>query len=85
VNVADVAEAGTTTEAGTVSIVLLLDNVTVRPEAGAAELVVTVHVLVEPDASDVGLQVRVLTVARGARLRLAVFETLFRVAVTTAV
>lgn len=86
VKVADVAEAATKTEAGTVSIVLLLDKATVSPAAGAAALVVTVQVLVAPEASDVGVHVRALTVAAtGVRFKEAVLEVLFNVAVTVAV
>lgn len=48
VNVAVVAPAGTVTEAGTASSVLLLDSVTVEPPPGAAGLIVTVQVDVPP-------------------------------------
>jgi hypothetical protein len=85
VKVPVVAEAATVMLAGTVTLLLLLASVTVAPPEDAALLNVTVQVLVPAPVIDAGLQVRVLTVARGAKLKLAVLETLFSVAVTTAV
>jgi glycine cleavage system regulatory protein len=87
VKVAVVAEAATVTLAGTVTLLLLLARATVAPPEDAALLNVTVQVLVPAPVNDAGLQERLLTVAvaTGAKLRLAVLETLFSVAVTTAV
>jgi hypothetical protein len=56
-NVAVVAPAATTTDAGTVSEALLLASVMLDPPAGAAWVNVTVHLLVAPPLSDVGEQV----------------------------
>ena len=54
VKVAVVTPAATVTETGTVSAVLLSDNVTVLPPVGAAFDNVTVHVELPPDNTDVG-------------------------------
>ena len=64
-NVAEVAVAGTVTEAGTVSVVLLLVRVTVAPPVGAAAESVTVQVLEEFCPRVVGLQVSEETVTGG--------------------
>ena len=57
VKVAVVESAGTVTEAGTVkAAVLLVDNVTTVPEAGAAAVNVTVQLVVEPELTVVGVQ-----------------------------
>ena len=57
VKVAVLCPAATVTEAGTVTpfAVLLLDNPTTRPPAGAAPLSVTVPVEVAPPVTDEGL------------------------------
>ena len=62
-NVALDALAGTVTEAGTVTAVLLLDKVTPNPPAGAAEVSVTVQVSVLEPVIDEVLQVNPLKLA----------------------
>ncbi|MGC4053270.1 MAG: hypothetical protein QM757_28535 [Paludibaculum sp.] len=86
VNVAEVAEAATVTEAGTTRMVLLSESVTARPDDGAAPLSWTVQVVLAPEASAVGEQVRELTVIvdSGPSVRVAVWEAPFSVAVRTA-
>ena len=66
VNVAVVAPAGTVTLTGTVAAVVLLDvSVTTAPPAGAADVNVTVPVLVTAPKIDVGLSVTVDSAAGG--------------------
>jgi hypothetical protein len=66
VNVVDVAPAGTVTFTGTVAAVVLLDaSVTTAPPAGAADVNVTVPVLVTAPNMDDGLSVTVESVAGG--------------------
>lgn len=55
VKVAEVVPAGTVTEAGVLSSLLLPDRAITRPPAGAAPLRDTVQVLLPPEASVVGL------------------------------
>jgi hypothetical protein len=55
-NVVEVDAAGTVTEVGAVSRVLLSDSVTTVPPVGAAELMVTVQVLATPEVNVVGVQ-----------------------------
>jgi hypothetical protein len=77
-NVADVAPAGTVTEAGTFADTLELVSVTTTPPAGAAPLSVTVPVTPAPPTTDAGFTVTVLsdTVATaGFTVSAAVFET----------
>jgi hypothetical protein len=85
VKVAVVAAAATVTEAGTVKELLLSAIVTVVPPVGAAFERVTVQVLVPLEFRLVGVQASEERVTGATRLREAVRETLFRVAVTVAV
>ena len=98
VKVAVVEDGETTTDAGAVRSPVSLDKLTerpppeeakppgVEPPAGVAALKVTVHVLLPPELSVVGAQTSEVTVITGgARLREAVCELLFNVAVMTAV
>jgi len=82
VNVAVVAFAATVTEDGVVNNELLSDSVTVVPPVGAAELSVTVHVLVPLELTVVGLHASDDNVTGGASVTVAVFETPLSVAVT---
>ena len=66
VNVADVAPAGTVTDAGTVPMVVELDaNVTIAPPVGAARVSVTVPVTATPPVAAVTFVVRVESAAAG--------------------
>jgi hypothetical protein len=56
VKLAEVAPAGTVTEAGTGSAVLLEDSAMTLPPAGAAAVSVTVHVVDAPDIRLAGAQ-----------------------------
>ena len=56
----------TVTEAGVVSAVLLSEVATAVPPVGAAAEIVTVHVELPPEATEVGVQVRPVTVVAGA-------------------
>ena len=58
VKLAVVAPPFTATVAGTVAEVLLLDRLTLKPPAGAAELKVTVQALVPGVATDAGVQLK---------------------------
>jgi hypothetical protein len=55
-NDADIDAAGTMTEAGTATTVLLLESITEAPPEGAAALSMAVQVLELPALTDVGLQ-----------------------------
>jgi hypothetical protein len=81
--VAVAVPAGTVTDAGTVSNVLLLASVTLDPPAGAFWLSATVQVLAAPGLRLVGLQVseETRTVAGANRSIVVVWELLPRVAV----
>lgn len=87
VKVAEVADAATFAEAGTVSIELLSETATDAPPEGAGPESFTVQVLLAPDAKVVGVQVsdETVTAAAAVRLNEAVFEPPFKAAVTTAV
>ena len=65
-NVAEVAAAVIVTDAGTVSVVLVLVIVTLVPPAGAALLSVTVQILEAFCPRVVGLQVRLVSVSGAA-------------------
>ena len=82
--VADVAPAATVTDVGVVSDALSLDSATEDPPAGAALVKVTVQVLAAPETRLVGLQATAETRTGATRLMVAVWEELFRVAVTVA-
>ena len=85
VNVVAELDAGTFTEAGTVTAELLLESATVVPPLGEALERVTVHELVEPHATLVGLQATDETVIAGAVIvMLAVAELPFKEAVMVA-
>ena len=84
VKVAVVAAAATVTEAGTVRAALLLDKVT-AVAADAVLLRVTVQVLEAPEPRLVGLQATEESTVGATRLRVAVWETPLKVAVTMAV
>jgi hypothetical protein len=68
VKVAEVLFAGTVTDAGTVSAVLLLESPTALPPAGAAWLRVTVHVALAPEFTLVGLQTKAETSEEATKL-----------------
>jgi hypothetical protein len=72
--VAEVAPAATATDAGTVSVELVLVRVTVAPPVGAAWVRVTVQVLAELDARLVGLQASEETSTDVAKLIVALAE-----------
>jgi len=71
---ADVAAAGTVTEAGTVRVALVLDRVTVAPPAGAALVRVTVQVVEALGPTLLGLQASEETSTEAARLTLVLAE-----------
>ena len=79
------APAAMVREAGAVSAALFEEMATKTPPAGAATLVVTVQMLLAPAANDVGEQTSEATVTGGARLRDAVLEVPFSMAVMTGV
>jgi hypothetical protein len=81
---AEVAAAVTVTEAGTVSIALVLDRVTIVPPVGAALLRVTVQVLDELGPRLAGLQASAVTNTGATRLTLALAELPLYVAVRVA-
>ena len=83
--VAVVAAAATVTEAGTVSVVLVLVSVTDAPPAGAALLSVTVQVLEAFWPRLVGLHESNDTPTGATRLMAAFAEVPLYVAVTVAV
>jgi len=73
VNAAELVLAGTVTEAGTVSALMLFDaNVTTLPLAGAIWVRLTVHVVAAPDVRLVGLQTTEDTLGLGATVTVAV-------------
>jgi len=75
VKVADMAAAATVTDAGTVSVGLVLDRVTMAPPVGAAWVRVMVQVLEELGPTLVGLQAREET-STATRLMVALAELL---------
>lgn len=81
-NFADVEPAAMATEEGVVRDELLSDNETVTPPLAAAEVRVTVQTLVAPEFRLVGEQASAERVAGGVRLRTAVLDMPFRVALT---
>ena len=74
--VAEVAAAATVTDAGTVSVALLLDRLTLAPPVGAAWGSVTVQVLEAFGPRLVGLHDKEDTSTDATRLTLAVAELL---------
>jgi len=68
---ADVAAAGTVTEAGTVRVELVFVRVTIAPPAGAALVKVTVQVVEALGPTLLGLQASEETSTEAARLTLA--------------
>ena len=76
VKVAEVADAATATDTGTVRLVFELDNVTVAPPVGAAWLSVTVQVVDELAPRLVGLQVTDDTRTAAVRVTLVFAELL---------
>ena len=85
VKVVEVEPAGTVTDAGVVSSALLSDSVTEVPPVGATLVSVTVQVLVALEPRLVGEQASEERATGATRLRVAVWETPFSVAVTVAV
>jgi hypothetical protein len=83
-NVAEVAAAATVTDAGTVSIALLFDTLTIAPPVGAALLRLTVQVLEALGPRLLGLQPSAVTDTGATRLTLALAELPLYVAVTVA-
>jgi hypothetical protein len=79
-----VAPGTTVREAGDARKLLLLLRLTEVPPAGAACEMVTLQVVERPEPSVVGLQANEAKVGGGVRVRLAVAELPFRVAVRTA-
>jgi len=84
VKVAVVAPTLTLTEAGMLSSALLFDSATVVPPVGAAWFSVTVQVVAAPEFKLVGLQARPVSSVGATRVKLAVWDVPFRVAVTVA-
>ena len=83
--VTEVADAGTMTDAGTVSARALLARETLVPPTGAALEIITVQVLLALDGRVAGLHASAETVGGGAvRLMLVVAEAPLSVAVTVA-
>src|SRR5580700_2739882 len=82
--VVEVLFAGTVTDAGTVSAVLLLESPTVLPPAGAASFKLIVQVVAAPELTLVGLHARAVTIAGSTKLRVVVSRLPLRVAVTVA-
>jgi hypothetical protein len=83
-NVAVVAAAATVTDAGTVSVGLVLVSVTKAPPVGATLVRVTVQVLEAFRPRLVGLHASDDTSAGATRLIVALVEVLLYVAVTVA-
>jgi hypothetical protein len=75
--------AGTFTEAGTLTETLLDDSATTEPLAGAGAEIVTVHVALAPDATEIGEHVR-LDTAVAVTVRGAVVVVPFSEAVRVA-
>ena len=71
-----VAAAATVTDAGTVSVELVLVRITVAPPVGAGWVSVTVQVLEELGPRVVGLQMREETSTGAARVMVALAEVL---------
>ena len=84
INVDVAAPAGTVRDAGTVKVVLLLDNDTSTPPAGAGCDKLTVQVEVAPVPRPVGLHMREVITRGAAKDRVALCEAVFHLAVTTA-
>jgi len=84
VNVPVDDEGATVTEAGTVRTELLLESDTVAPPLGAAAERVTVQALLDPELRVVGLQVRAVTRTGAIRVKVVVWEAVFKVAVIVA-
>ena len=82
--VAEAAVAAMVSEAGTVNEELLSETATTVPPAGAGWFRVTVHVVDAPEFTLVGLQAREETSMGATRLKLAVWEAPFSVAVAVA-
>jgi hypothetical protein len=82
--VAEVAVAAMVSEAGTVNEELLPETATTVPPGGAGWFRVTVHVVEAPELTLVGLQAREETSMGATRLKLAVWEAPFSVAVAVA-
>ena len=72
--VADMAAAATVTDAGTVSVALVLVRVTAAPPVGAAWVSVTMHELEALGPRLVGLQTSEETSTEAARLMVALAE-----------
>ena len=83
VKVAVVAPAATATDAGTASMALLSDSVTVVAAVGALDSV-TVQVLLVEDPRLLGEQARDVSITGATRLMVAVCDTPLSVAVTVA-
>jgi len=71
-----VAAAATVTDAGTVSVELVLVRITVAPPVGAGWVSVTVQVLEELGPRVVGLQMREETSTGAARVMVALADVL---------
>jgi phage tail sheath gpL-like len=84
-NEADVELAGTVTEAGTVTLLLLTASPTVDPPAGAVWDSLTVQVVLALGKSVVGAQVREVTVSGATSEIAADWEDPFKDAVVVAV
>jgi len=76
VNAAEVPVAATVTDAGTVSLESVFDNVTLAPPVGAAWVRVTVHVLDEFGPRLLALQESVDTRTGATRLTVVLAELL---------
>ena len=82
VKVAEVALAGTVTDAGTVSEALLSERATTVPPVWADWFRVTMHVVDALELTLVGLQAKAVTSMGATRVKVAVWEAPFSVAVT---
>jgi len=85
VKVVEAPWAGTVTDAGTVSAVLLLESVTALPPVGADSFRVTVQVVDAPELTLLGLHARAETTAGSTKLNVVLCKVPFKVAVTVAV
>src|ERR1022692_3793931 len=81
---AEVALAATVAEAGTVSEALLSERATTVPPVGADWFRVTMHVVDALELTLVGLQAKAVTSMGATRVKVAVWEAPFSVAVTVA-